>query len=86
MSGADAATPPRSADAKIEVQRRVSDAEGLVAVSAYAMDVANDDLSRTLPKPVDDEIVFFAVEDLLIEAAIKLREAKEIIANGGLER
>ena len=78
--------PPRSSNGTIEVERRIYEAEGLVAVSAYAMDVANDELSRTLPKPVDDEIVFFAVEDLLIEAAIKLREANEIIANGGLER
>ena len=49
------------------------------------MDVANHELCRTVEKPVDDEVVHIAVEDLLLEAAEDLEKANQVIANGGLQ-
>lgn len=92
MSADDVTTPPPERwkdagriEAELEVQRRICRAQGLVAVSAYAMDIANNELFRTVEKPVDDEVVHIAVEVLLLEAAADLEIANQVIVNGGLE-
>lgn len=91
MSADDVTPPPERwkdagrIEAELEVQRRICRAQGFVAVSAYAMDVANHELCRTVERPVDDEVVHIAVEDLLLEAAEDLEKANQVIANGGLQ-